>query len=404
MEGGIMVRGIADLKSRYDVVVIGARVAGAATAMLLGRAGLDVLLVDQGAPGTDTLSTLALMRGGVLQLARWGLLDAVRASGTPRIETTTFHYDGEPVQVRIKPRDGIEGLYAPRRTVLDPILVRAAERAGVDLAWRVRLTGLCRTWTGRVNGVSLEGRGAERREIKAGRVIGADGLHSAVAERTGAAVYRVGPRVSAVIYSFIHGLDLPGYHWHYAAGAAAGVIPTGGDEVLVFVSTPRERFLRELRHDLQAGFHRVLHDVVPWLGAAARVLGTSEPMRGFAGHEGYFRTAHGPGWALVGDAGYFKDPLTAHGLTDAMRDAELLSRAVLIGTDAALADYQAVRDALSVRLFEITDEIASFEWSMPRLRELHKRMSDAMAREVTYLSSLPPVGLPPVRPEEAAIA
>ena len=182
------------------------------------------------------------------------------------------------------------------------------------------------------------------------------------------------------------------------------MIPTGGDEVLVFVSTPRERSMRELRHDLHAGFHRVLHEIVPWLGAAARVVGTTAPMRGFAGHESYLRTAHGPGWALVGDAGYFKDPLTAHGLTDAMRDAELLARAVLAGTDAELAGYQAVRDALSLRLFQITDEIASFEWSMVRLRELHKSMSDAMAREVIYLSSLPPAGLPAVQPEEVVIA
>jgi flavin-dependent dehydrogenase len=399
-----MVRDIADLKSRYDVVVVGARVAGAATAMLLARAGLHVLLVEQGAPGADTLSTPALMRGGVLQLSRWGLLDAVRASGTPRIETTTFHYDGEPVQVRIKPRDGVDALYAPRRTVLDPILVRAAERAGVEVAWRVRLGGLRRSWSGRVNGVSLEGRGGQRRDISAGLVIGADGLHSAVADRTGAAVYRVGPRVSAVIYSFMYGLDLTGYHWHYVPGAAAGVIPTGGDEILVFVSVPRERFMRELRHDLAAGFHRVLHEVVPWLGAAARVLGTTAPFRAFAGHDAYLRVSHGPGWALVGDAGYFKDPLTAHGLTDAMRDAELLSRAVLTGTDAALAEYQAVRDALSLRLFEITDEVASFEWSMARLRELHKEMSDAMAREVIYLSNLPAAGLPPVEPDHVAIA
>jgi flavin-dependent dehydrogenase len=398
-----MARNLADLNARYDVVIVGARVAGAATAMLLARAGLQVLLVEQGAPGTDTLSTLALMRGGVLQLTRWGLLDSIRTSGTPPIDRTTFHYEGEPVQVRIKPRDGVDALYAPRRTVLDPIVARAAERAGADVAWHVRLVDLARDWSSRVTGVVLEGRGGQRREIRASLVVGADGLHSSVANRVGAAAYRIGPHVSSVIYTYVFGLDIQGYHWHFVPGAAAGVIPTGGDEILVFASAPRERFMRELRLDLASGFHRVLQQVVPWLGAAVRVLGGA-PFRGFAGHEAYFRQAHGPGWALVGDAGYFKDPLTAHGITDALRDAELLARAILAGTEAALASYQAIRDELSGRLFEITDEIASFEASMPRLRVLHKMMSDAMSREVMYLSALPATGLPPVRPDERAIA
>ena len=90
--------------------------------------------------------------------------------------------------------------------------------------------------------------------------------------------------------------------------------------------------------------------------------------------------------------------------TDALRDAELLARAILAGTEAALASYQAIRDELSGRLFEITDEISSFESSMPRLRSLHKMMSDAMGREVMYLSELPATGLPPVRPDQRAIA
>src|SRR5262245_12043439 len=104
------------LKSSYDVVVVGARCAGAATAMLLARGGASVLVVEQGSRGADTLSTLALMRGGVLQLARWGLLDAIRAAGTPRIDLTTFHYGDGAVEIPIKPRGGVDALYAPRRS------------------------------------------------------------------------------------------------------------------------------------------------------------------------------------------------------------------------------------------------------------------------------------------------
>ena len=104
--------------SPWDVVVVGARVAGSATAMLLARAGLRVLVLDRMRPGADTLSTHALMRAGTLQLKRWGLLDQVVASGTPAVHRTVFHYgDGETVPVSIKPAAGVDALYAPRRTL-----------------------------------------------------------------------------------------------------------------------------------------------------------------------------------------------------------------------------------------------------------------------------------------------
>ena len=379
-----MARTAADLKPSYDVVVIGARAAGAATAMLLARRGFDVLLVEQGARGADTLSTLALMRGGVLQLSRWGLLDAVRDSGTPPIRTTTFHYNGDPVAIRIKARDGVDALYAPRRTVLDPLLADAAAAARADVVYGVRCTDLLRDRNGRVRGVVIEGRDRVPRHIAAGIVIGADGVHSTVARNVAAQPYRTGSHASAVIYTLVPGLDADGYHWHYVPGASVGVIPTTG-AVLVFTAVPRERFMRELRFDLEASFKKILGDAAPDLAEQVRAIPALGRFHGFAGQVGFVRPAWGPGWALVGDAGYFKDPLTAHGITDALRDAGLLADAVVAGTDAALATYQAVRDELSIGLFDVTDAIASFDWDMPRLQALHKELSDEMAREVLHL-------------------
>jgi menaquinone-9 beta-reductase len=240
---------------------------------------------------------------------------------------------------------------------------------------------------GRVTGVVVEDGERRAREVSARIVIGADGLGSPVAKRVGAEPYRTAPHASAVIYAFAQGLDVEGYHWHFGPRVSAGAIPTSGGDVLVFASMPRDRFVRQLRHDLPAGFVAVVDAAAPALGAAMRVV-PHTAFRGFAGHHGIFRPAWGPGWALVGDAGYFKDPLTAHGITDALRDATLLARAVERGTDAALAEYQRVRDDLSLPLFGITDEIASFDWDMPRLQALHTSMSEEMSREVRYLRDL----------------
>ncbi|HKV98421.1 MAG TPA: FAD-dependent monooxygenase [Vicinamibacterales bacterium] len=372
------------LRPSYAAVIVGGRCAGAATAMLLARAGVDVLVVEQDARGADTLSTLAMMRAGVLQLFRWGLLDAIRAAGTPRIEATTFHYGSEKIEIRIKPRDGVDGLYAPRRTVLDPLIADAAAAAGAHVVYRMRLKELTRDASGRVTGAIVESGGVAR-EIGATIVIGADGFHSTVASRVGAEPYHAGLHKGGVIYTRVRGLPNTGYHWHYAPGMSIGVIPTN-DETLIFAATTSDRFMRELRFDMAAGFDTLVRATSPAL-AEALVGAERSPYHGFAGHPGRLRQSWGPGWALVGDAGYFKDPITAHGITDALRDAELVARAVVIGTDAALAEYQAVRDRLSLGLFTITDEIASFAWDMPRLQVLHKSLSEEMTREVLHVSS-----------------
>jgi flavin-dependent dehydrogenase len=137
----------------YDAVIVGARCAGAATAMLLARRGLSVLVLERARPGTDTLSTHALMRGGVVQLRRWGLLDRLVEAGTPPVRRTSFHYGDETVTVSVKPAAGVDALYAPRRTLLDRVLVDAAVEAGAEVRFGVDVTGVLRHPDGRVGGV-----------------------------------------------------------------------------------------------------------------------------------------------------------------------------------------------------------------------------------------------------------
>jgi len=371
--------------SHYDVVIAGARCAGAATAMLLARQGARVLLLDRSRYGADTLSTHALMRGGVWQLHRWGLLPRVIAAGTPTVRSATFHLPGGVSTVEIRPKHGVDGLYAPRRTVLDAILVDAALSAGADVRFGTSVTGLRRDRTGRVTGIT--GRaGAARLEVGADLVVGADGRRSAVARHAGAGAAHVAPASSGVIYRYFRDVAADGYHWYFTPGSAAGVIPTNDGLACVFAASSAESIRRELDGGAEAGLRRVLARAAPGLADRLVRHGAVGPARAFPGLPGYLRDAAGPGWALVGDAGYFKDPITAHGITDALRDAEILARVVTSWGPGAVARYQAERDELSLRLFRVTGRIAAFDWTADEIGGHLLELSDAMADEMAAMT------------------
>jgi len=372
----------------YDAVIIGARCAGAATAMLLARAGLRVLAVDRQAYGSDTMSTHALMRTGVLQLSRWGLLEAVMAEATPPIRTTTFHYGEEAVRLAIKPEHGVEYLCAPRRIVLDRVLVDAARSAGADMRHGVALEDLETGSGGRVVGVRLSDGSGRHTSVRAGIVIGADGRQSMVARLVGAPIDLGGTSTSGCVYGYFERVEREGSHWHFVENAAAGVIPTSHGQHCVFAAVPGPSFRATFRGNVERAFREVLSANSPALAAAVAWARPAGRLRGFAGAPGHMRRSHGPGWALVGDAGYFKDPLTAHGITDALRDAELLASAVIDGRQAALAAYQAERDELSRALFHVTDAVASFRWNLEEVRVLHNRLSAAMRAEAERMAAI----------------
>jgi 2-polyprenyl-6-methoxyphenol hydroxylase-like FAD-dependent oxidoreductase len=367
------------------VIVVGARVAGAATALGLARAGLRVLLVDRARPGADTVSTHALMRGGVVQLDRWGLLPAIAASDTPAVRRTTFHYGAETIPVEIKDRDGVDALYAPRRTVLDTILAEAASNAGVDVHYGVTLRDLDRDAEGRVTGAIIEDVSGRRR-VRADLVVGADGIRSTVARLVSAEETDQAPHAAGTAYGYWPGLDLDGYHWHFAPGSSSGAIPTTGGLTCVFIAVPADRFRAEVRVDLHRAFHRILAEASPDLARAIDGRAPTGAMRAFPGVQGYIRRSHGPGWALVGDAGFFRDPITAHGMTDALRDAALLADAYGARGDAGLEDYARDREPWAREMLEVSDAIASFEWDLEQVKPLHRQLSRVMARESEMLA------------------
>jgi 2-polyprenyl-6-methoxyphenol hydroxylase-like FAD-dependent oxidoreductase len=385
-----------DADSTYDAVVVGARPAGAATALLLARQGRRVLVLDRAAFGSDTTSTHALMKGGVLQLQRWGLLDRIRDAGTPALRHTVVHYSDMDIDIPVGGDDDVDALYAPRRTVLDPMLAVAAAEAGADVRFETSVSDLLRDRDGRVAGLAYRSADGRRFEARAPITIGADGARSFVARSVGAPTTRAGTHASAVVHAYFADVDVDGFQWFFRSGAGAGVIPTNGG-VLAYIAIASPRFATELRPDVEAGFWRLLRQHAP---EAADLVATAERTSRFhvhAGMGGFQRQPGGRGWALVGDASHFKDPISAHGLTDALRDAELLARALVPTLDdrdelaAALASYEAERDRLSSTMFDLADQVAGYEWSADDARTLLKGMSRCMGEEVDVLRGLEPL-------------
>jgi flavin-dependent dehydrogenase len=380
----------------HDVVVVGGRLAGAATAMLLARAGHDVAIVERSPLPSDTNSTHSFARGGVVQLHRWGLLDEVLATGAPEIRTVSFHRDDTVVRRAIKAGAGVDFLLAPRRRPLDDVLARAATGAGAELRTGVTATGVVRDRTGRVAGVHTRDAAGHRREVRARLVVGADGVHSRMARYVGARTLEEHAASGTVLYTYVGDVPWDGFEFHLAQNAFAGVFPTHGGQACVWLIRPTDVFAPVLR----AGASRTdawldaLTSVAPDLGGRVRAGRVDRQLRGAAGLPNLVRRAAGPGWAVVGDAGYHRDPITGHGMTDAFRDAELLAEAtdlVLRGQETeatAMASYERQRDAALADTFALTRRLAEFP-PPAEFEQLLRQLSTSLDLEARDLAARP---------------
>jgi 2-polyprenyl-6-methoxyphenol hydroxylase-like FAD-dependent oxidoreductase len=356
----------------YDAIVVGARVAGSPTAMLLARQGYRVLLVDRASFPSDTLSTLLIHPAGIAALRRWGLLDDVIASGCPPIETYAF--DPGPFILTGRPLadDGIRTAYAPRRTVLDKILVDAAARAGVEVRERFTVEDVV-VEDGTVVGVRGHGDGGQSVVERARVVIGADGRNSRVARAVRPDQYNDKPVLANVFYTFWSGLPVDRVHIRLREDRGIASMPTNDGLTLVLVGFPDAQ-AAAFKADVEASYLRSV-DRDPELAERVRSATREERFHG-GGVPNFVRKPYGPGWALVGDAGYTKDPITAQGISDAFRDAELCASA-LDETFAAgrpfgdaMSDYHQTRDLHALPIYDVTTHLATFEPPPPELQQM----------------------------------
>jgi 2-polyprenyl-6-methoxyphenol hydroxylase-like FAD-dependent oxidoreductase len=360
------------LANTFDVIVVGARCAGSPTAMLLARKGYKVLVVDRAGFPSDTVSTHILHPMGAHALARWGLLDRLVATGCPPIDTYTFDFG--PLTIAGAPGTASAPVgYCPRRTILDKMLVDAAAAAGAEIRDGFVVDEIVQS-RGRVAGISGHTKGGAAVTETADVVIGADGRHSLLAATVQAEQYHDKPPLLAAYYTYWSNLPMNGrFETYIRPGSGFAAAPTHDGLTMVVLGWPYAEFEANKR-DVEGNYMRVI-GLAPAFAERVRAAKREAPIAG-AFVPNFFRKPFGPGWALVGDAGYNKDPITAQGISDAFRDAELCATAIDESRsagrpwDEAMGHYQRTRDEHVLPMYEFTCQLARLEPPPPEMQQL----------------------------------
>jgi len=362
-------------RRRYDAIVVGARCAGAATAMLLARQGFDVLLVDRARFPSEIPHGHYVHMHGPPRLAAWGLLDRVLATGCPPVTSITMDLGDFPLTGRDLVVDGVPVGVAPRRAALDQVLVDAAIEAGAEFRDGFPVHELTFE-DDRVTGIRGRGGLTERARI----VIGADGRNSRVANRVNAPIYAQQPTLTCWYFAYWSGVAWEGLEMYRRDHRMIFAHPTNDDLFTVFVGRPIAE-LPAVRSDIEAQMMAVI-DRVPDLSQRIRSGHREERIYGAAQLPNFLRKPYGPGWALVGDAGSHKDPVRALGICDALRDAELLADSLTAGLSGvsaeaqALSQYERRRNEATMDDYEANLRAARFSPPAPQILQARAAARD----------------------------
>jgi menaquinone-9 beta-reductase len=358
----------------FDVIVVGARCAGAPLATMLARDGLRVCLLDKDSFPSDTPSTHGIQPAGVQVLERLGVLDSLLELAPPILRLRMVFDDIAAVAADVVAITGAPGL-SVRRITLDEILVRAAAAAGAEVRTHTAVTGLV-TDSGRVAGVSTTSG-----ELRAPLVVGADGTRSAVAKMVEAQEYNPTPNGRVFMWAYYEADPTDGEMWIGKVGDHTYLgMPTDGGLTLIGVCPSIER-REEVRADREAVYEAGLR---AWPELHAGVAGARRegPVRTMANMRGFFRPSAGPGWALVGDAGHFKDPTPGQGIADALRQSEKLAAAIkraLGGSpgkaDQILRDWWRWRDVDAWEMYWFAHDMGAAGPTPPLRHEAERRIA-----------------------------
>jgi flavin-dependent dehydrogenase len=380
----------------FDVVVVGARCAGSATARLLAQSGLRVLSLDKASFPSDTISTHGVGPVGVELLERWGLLDELLATGVPREDSVGLKLGDQEMNMQLPA--GAFGPICPRRTVLDYVLVQAARAAGAEV--RENLTFRDVIWQdGAIAGVRYTDRGGRSYAVRARLVIGADGVNSRVAKAVGAERYNVRRSRVSFRYAYYSGIATRRVEMAWVNPHFAYIFPTNEGLACMAGATADAGFTEHIAGG-EASLIDLFETASPHLAELLRNGKRESKFYTYRRLPGRFNVPQGPGWALVGDASFFKDPVTGQGISDALAGAQLLADAVIEGFESptelqqALGRYQRSRDELYTDAYAATQRLASLEWRNEELPDLY--MSHRPSREKTaeILGLTPPERVP----------
>lgn len=359
----------------YDAIVIGARCAGAPTAMLLARQGYKVLLLEKAIFPNDVPRGHVIQAAGVALLKEWGLFDRVLASNCPAVYKLNF--DLGPIALTGMPQG--ETLIAPRHGILDQFLAEAAVESGVELREGFLVEKILMDGD-RVTGI--RGHGPDGVEVteQAKIVIGADGLYSLVAETVHAPQYAIKSPLTCAYFTYFSDLPVETVSIYVRGTRFIVVFPTNDHKTCVGVQFPRED-LSTFRADIAGNFLKTI-ELIPELADRLSEAVQVERFLGATDLPNFFRKPYGPGWALVGDAGYHKDPYTAQGISDAFLSAKLAAEAIGTGLrgdlslEEALADYERQRNEDAFPKYEFNWQLATFDPPPPEMQQLFVALMD----------------------------